>query len=514
MAMVRRFNVSGMCRPDDHYMLFPLLRLPIVRSLVDNKSYFVLHAPRQVGKSTTLLSVAHQLTAAGHYAAVLVSMETGAAFPKDPGAAELAILDDWRRDAHGQLPADLQPPPWPEAAAGSRIAEALEAWTRACRRPLVIFLDEIDALRDESLVSVLRQLRSGFRRRPEAFPWSLALCGMRDVRDYKVQIQESDHLRSASPFNIKDESLTLRNFTAEEMTQLLTQHTSETGQIFMPEALARIFELTQGQPWLVNALARQLVEVVVPDRSHSITAEHVEQAREILIERRDTHIDSLADKLHEPRVRRIIEPILTGDIPSMDVMNDDLMYVRDLGLIIDRPTMRIANPIYQEIIPRFLTYVMQSAITQEASWYKMPGGGLDMVLLLASFQEFFAEQSEAWLQRFDYHEAGPHLILMAFLQRVVNGGGRIRREFAVGSRRADLVVEFGGRRAVLELKLYRGPDTEAEGVAQLSRYLDGLGEAEGHLLIFDRRKGRSWADRIVIKEVGGSGGQRIYVFGM
>src|SRR5205823_10356053 len=130
---------------------------------------------------------------------------------------------------------------------------------------------------------------------------------------------------------------------------------------------------------------------------------------------------------------------------------------------------------------------MQEYLDQRAAYYLRPEGSLDMVLLLASFQEFFAEHSEAWLGRFDYQEAGPHLLLMAFLQRVINGGGRIHREFAVGSGRADLVVEYGGRRGVIELKIRRGERTEQEGLVQLAGYLDRLGETEGHLVLFDRR---------------------------
>jgi hypothetical protein len=102
---------------------------------------------------------------------------------------------------------------------------------------------------------------------------------------------------------------------------------------------------------------------------------------------------------------------------------------------------------------------------------------------------------------------------MAFLQRIVNGGGRITREFAVGSGRADLVVEYGGRRSVIEVKLRAGDDTEKEGLLQLSRYLERLGEQEGHLILFDRRKRVGWADKVFIREAQGTGGQRIYVFG-
>jgi len=237
-------------------MLPIMRRLPTVRQLIDRQSYFVLHAPRQVGKTTSLMALGRELTREGRYASVLVSMEVGAPFSHDVGAAELAILSEWRRAAQADLPPELQPPPWPAEAPGGQIAAGLQAWVKACPRPLVLFLDEIDALQGEALVAVLRQIRAGYPRRPDAFPWSLALVGLRDVRDEKLAsggAPVSSH--SSSPFNIKVESLTLRSFTREEVVELYAEHTGDTGQAFTPEALDRVFELTQGQPWLVNALA-------------------------------------------------------------------------------------------------------------------------------------------------------------------------------------------------------------------------------------------------------------------
>jgi hypothetical protein len=323
------------------------------------------------------------------------------------------------------------------------------------------------------------------------------------VRDYRIRPKVGAGLcaspfalGTASPFNIITESLTLRNFTREEVAELYQQHTAETGQPFAEEALELAFQLTQGQPWLVNALARQLVDKVVPDPTQTIEAAHVEQAKENLILRRDTHLDSLIDKLREERVRRIIEPILVGASMPMDVLNDDLAYVRDLGLVVPSDPVRIANPIYAEVIPRTLTYVMQGNIVHETAWYVRADGSLDMPALLQAFQAFYREHSEFWLARFEFQEAGPHLILMAFLQRIVNAGGTVQREFAIGSGRVDVIVRWGEQVFVIELKIRRSERTEAEGVEQLAEYLERLGVEEGYLVIFDRRKKVGWGRKL------------------
>lgn len=491
---MRFFNTTGPCNPIDHYMLPATARLEAfdIARLLAQKSYFVLHAPRQTGKTTAMLELARQLTAAGDYIGVLVSMEVGAAFPDDIGLAEDAILGDWRQRIRFQLPAALHPPFWKtEAPAGQRIGDFLAEWALAAPRPLVVLLDEIDALQDQVLISVLRQLRSGFNQRPTAFPSSVALIGLRDVRDYKVKSGGSPYLNTPSPFNIAVRSFTLRNFTAAEVGILLGQHTAETGQAFTATAIDRLFELTQGQPWLVNALAKVCVEELVPDVTSPIEVNQINAAKEVLILRRQTHLGQLADKLREERVRRVIEPILAGGVLD-DIPPDDRDYVVDLGLVRRTSgTFAIANPIYGEVIPRVLAGSAQDSLPVIHPIWLNPDGSLNPSRLLDAFLDFWRQHGQPLLQSAPYHEIAPHLVLMAFLHRVVNGNGRIEREYAIGSRRLDLALFYGATRLAMELKVWRDgdPDPLHQGLGQLDLYLSGLGLVTGWLVIFDQRSG-------------------------
>ena len=355
--MTRWFNVAGPCRSDIHYMLPATERLPDVMRLIAQQSYFVLHAPRQTGKTTAMLSLAQELTASGQWTAALLSVEVGAPFSADLDMAEWAILNAWRGTTEWQIPTTLQPPLWPASEVGRRVGAALSAWSQVASRPLVLFLDEIDALQDVVLLSILRQLRDGYPGRPHAFPHALALIGLRDVRDYKVASGGSDSLTTASPFNIKTRSLTMGDFRASDVRDLYAQHTVDTGQIFTSDAIAHAFVLTQGQPWLVNALAKVAVEELAPDPSITITPAIMNHAKDVLIQRQDTHLDSLADRLREPRVRAIIEPLLAGIVPA-ELPADDVQFVQDLGLVRMDPQVGlvIANPIYAAVIPRNLTH--------------------------------------------------------------------------------------------------------------------------------------------------------------
>jgi hypothetical protein len=492
--MSKWFNTAGPCKADIHYMLPPLARLPELPALIEQQNYFVIHAPRQVGKTTAMLALAQELTESGQYTAVMLSVEVGAPFPNEPEKAERAILSAWEDAISFWLPSELpelQPRNYLKKEEDSqRIGKFLRNWADASPRPLVIFIDEIDSLQDQALISVLRQLRDGYPRRPQGFPYSVGLIGMRDVRDYKVKAGGSERLNTASPFNIKVESLTLGNFSFEDVQNLYQQHTDDTGQIFTPEALGRAFELTDGQPWLVNALARQATEFLVKDRTQPITVSIIDQAKDILIQRQDTHLDSLAERLRETRVKNIIEPILAGeDIP--DTPDDDRRFVLDLGLVKRSPLggFVIANPIYREIIPRTLSQGSQDSLPQiQPSWLN-PDGGLNPKQLLNAFLNFWRQHGEPLLRSTPYPEIAPHLVLMAFLHRVVNGGGSLEREYAIGSGRMDICLRYGDVVMGMELKVWRPgkPDPLSAGLSQLDKYLDGLGLQTGWLVIFDRR---------------------------
>lgn len=429
------------------------------------------------------------------------SCETGEPAGDYFALAEAVVLDSIRREASLALPSDLQPPdPWPESAPGVQVRTALTAWAQACPRPLVLFFDEIDALRGESLRSLLRQLRDGYPSAPDSFPAAVALCGLRDVRDYKAAAGDvPGRLGTSSPFNIKDDSLRLGDFTEADMTALYAQHTAETGQVFTAEALARAWEYTAGQPWLVNALAREVIDKMKVPVSEPITVEQIDTAKERLILARATHLDSLLARLYEPRVRRILEPMIAGEPLTHDpAFDDDISYVRDLGLIAKDKPARVANPIYREVIVRVLGSVTEEQITANPRSFVTADGRLDFDRLLREFADFWRENGEILTDRNEYHESAPHLVFMGFLQRLVNGGGHISREYGVGRGRIDLLVQWphtepGGRRAVqreaIELKVWhpRDKDPLPRALTQLDGYLKRLDLDRGTLVIFDRR---------------------------
>jgi hypothetical protein len=256
----------------------------------------------------------------------------------------------------------------------------------------------------------------------------------------------------------------------------------------------------------VNAIANEvIVNTLQSDYTVSVTAAMVSDAVQTIILNRPAHIDSLLERLKEERVSRIIEPMILGEVGQIDRISDDFLYVKDLGLIRhDRGKIEPANPIYAEVIVRTLSWNMQEELREGNNPYHMPrylkNGKMDMDYLLRDFQEFWRENGAIWKARYKYTEAAPHLILMAFLQRVVNGGGHLVREMAAETRRLDLCVVYKGGKYPIELKILRGPRTEREGLTQTAAYMDVLGCREGWLVIFDRDQSKLWEDKIYMRK--------------
>ena len=517
-AIMRKFNTAGPTVAADHYSIEPLERINLndVLNLIDEKRYFVLHAPRQTGKTTCLLALMRYLNNEGSYRAVYVNVEGAQTARNNVESGMRAIISSLAARINisvgdtsflGRVGKLVD-----EYGANGVLQEVLREWTQSDpSRPTVLMIDEIDALVGDTLISVLRQIRSGYADRPEHFPTSVILCGVRDVRDYRIHSGGGEIITGGSAFNIKAKSLNIGNFSQSDIRKLFEQHTVETGQSFAEEIFDKLWDDTAGQPWLVNALGQELCFELpeARDRSLPLTLELYQQAREALIQSRATHLDQLTDKLKEERVHRIVSRILTGDTDIESMPTDDLQYVQDMGLVtVDRP-LRISNAIYREIIPRELIWTTQEmVIYEETPWYVMPDKRLDMTKLLHAFRQFFREHADAWMQQFQYREAGPQLLLQAFLQRVVNGGGRISREYGLGMKRTDLYLEwplddklaFLGplQRVVLELKIQRRglAAALAEGLPQTAGYAATCGADEAHLIIFDRSSGKDWDERI------------------
>ncbi|MDR1165409.1 MAG: hypothetical protein LBO66_05975 [Deltaproteobacteria bacterium] len=419
---------------------------------------------------------------------------------------------------------------------------------RSLDKELVVFFDEADCLGGDPLIKFLSQIRDGYIERvgsvDKTFPRTLALVGMRDIRDYKYKVRSEERSTgSGIPFNIIKQTLTLPDFTEDEIRILYGQHTEATGQAFETNAIKRAWRWTEGQPWLVNALADNIITKRFRyDYSRTVKGDDIDQSAQDLILQNSPHFDSLAERLREPRVRRVIEPVIIGvrNLPA-NVSIDDVGYVKDLGLLKGNPSvfesLRASNPLYGELIVRALTNRLQDKVPVKLANKWMDGTRLDMDGLLRAFQFYWrvnadinekaitkagVPQSQArekiervlsipdLAQKYNVREeiaevitenlTGfatediPHNVLNAFPRRVVNGGASIQRELAVSGKRADIRVIYKDIPYLLELKI-KGAMSVAKSVEQLFGYMDACEAPVGWLLVFDMDFKKLWSEK-------------------
>jgi hypothetical protein len=368
-AIENFFNNAGPQQPANNYTLDSLrhIQLEDLQGLIDQQRYFVLHAPRQTGKTTALYAMMRHYNAGTQYQALYVNIEQAQAAREDVGKAMQSIVSALVDSAKLHLNDDSAQTLWRELVAQSNWGNALTLMLGHLAshdnaqpdspRPLILLIDGMDALIGDALISVLRQIRAGYADRPHAFPQTVILCGMRDVRDYGMHSSATKEISTGGGvFNIKAASIRLANFDEAELNELYQQHTDATGQVFTQGARALAWRYTQGQPWLVNALAYDVTYEMpeMRDTSHPVTEDIMRQAIQRMVRSRPTCLGQLLAKLQEPRVLSVMAPLLAGTFFA-NVPKDDLQYCIDLGLLSrgepgNSNMLRIANDIYREAI--------------------------------------------------------------------------------------------------------------------------------------------------------------------
>jgi hypothetical protein len=341
------------------------------------------------------------------------------------------------------------------------------------------------------------------------FPVSVALVGMRDLKDYLVQSKDGKALNPGSPFNIKEDSILLKNFSEQDVARLFAQRTAETGQEITQEALDYVWEQSQGQPWIVNSLfKRATIKILDYQSTETVELKHVVEARQQMVEARETHLDSLVYRMQDAAVKPVVETVISGEMNmDLNLDNPGVQQAMDLGLVTydTEKGLTISNPIYTEILTRVVNSSMQIMMPPPSNFkWQKPDGSLDMDSLLQEFQQFWRENSEFWEEASVFRESFPHLMLLAFMQRLLNGGGRIDREVAAGSGKMDLYVEYYAYKCIVEVKVLRDKRSYervlAEGLQQIKRYQDRKAPGSPlYLLIFDRRsesRKAAWDERI------------------
>jgi hypothetical protein len=489
---MRKFNITGSIVPELHYYVDLTPQLDKLIALAGEGAYFIINRPRQFGKTTMLKFFAQRLRASGNFAPALFSFQS---FTQRPDITEPEFYNTVAKSVFDELAstADATAAPANDSAVNSR--RDFFAWLgKICgQRKVVLLIDEVDAIPDNVVIGFLANLREMFLerwRRPA--PHAVALAGVHDIKNLQARYRdEKKSLGSASPFNIAIDYV-IPPFSRENIRDYYAQHTADTGQAFDEQVITRVHELTSGYPWLVSVLAKRLVEEVAPDRAVTINIHHLNDAVQRLLRENNTHFDSLIKHAYEPDLQPIVIDLLQGRHYPFTPFDPALNRLALYGVIRAGETNGciIGNRIYEQVLFASFHRVMASQMLGGDATVGVVDaeGRLDFRRVLDKFQAFMKAKGAQIVRSGEFKEATGQLLLLSYLDLLVNGKGWTFKEVQSGEGRIDVVCCYKNQKEIVELKLWYGEQRYDQGLNQLVRYLESESLDHVYLVVFDRRE--------------------------
>jgi len=496
---MRKFNITGKIIPAKHYYVDLAPQIRKLMALAKEGTYFVINRPRQFGKTTLLDFFARALQASKDYSPALISFESfvqrvditdvefysevSQLIVKELGRV-VAIQKEKQRSTIGIINSRRDFFNW------------LSETCRLLSRKLVLLIDEIDAVPENTVIGFLSGLREMFLARDrEPAPHAVCLVGVHDIKNLKARYRkETQSIGSASPFNIAID-YEVPPFSRKNIRQYFMQHTADTGQPFDEKVIDRVHHVTGGHPWLVSMLAKLLVETIAQKRKSKIQLEQVEVAVQKLLATRNPNFASLFKNARKPQFFPVVLDLLNGRQSRYNIQRDDIDLGVKYGIFAEKDgQLIIANLIYvQALYQHFEEDIKDSEVGEIVAGNRLHDkrGRLDFRRVFDKFQDFMKSKGATISKRPEFEEAFGQLLLLSYLDILVNGKGWTFKEVQSGEGRIDVVCCYKNQKEVVELKLWYGERRYETGLSQLVKYLRSENLDHGYLVVFDRREAAS-----------------------
>ncbi len=506
--MAKRFNITGVCVPAQHYMADVSRKFDRIMDMVEAGDYFIINRPRQYGKTTMLFRLNDRLSRSGEYLVFNISFEGlgDTVFRQESRFCQtfLSLLMREMRAAGHKTQADFLREAGERVATLDDLSQAISQFAQANAPKLVVLIDEVDKSSNNQLfVSFLGMLRNKYLRRhlpTDKTFHAVVLAGVHDIKSLKLKLRPDDEQKYNSPWNIAADFKVDMNLYPEEIKPMLDEYAADRGVSINTQAVAeRLFYYTSGYPFLVSKLCKMFDEEMLPDKNtREWTIEDVNTAASHLVTETNVNFDSLIknlennENLYQLTYRIVVEAEQIPFVASDPTISLGAQY----GIFKNGNGLSVHNKIYAEYIAAYMTSKLLTGgksrdLLQYSGAYRAPDGSLDMEKLLSRFQTFMKEEYSK--QDRDFLERQGRLLFLAFLKPILNGHGYSFKEPQISEeRRLDVAITFYQHRYVAELKVWRGEAAHERGLAQLAAYLDQLALERGYLVIFDHGAVKSW----------------------
>jgi hypothetical protein len=511
--MARKFNVTGTCFSEDHYMADVSKKWAQTYEMIESGEYFIINRPRQYGKTTTLYNMAERLTQSGKYLVFNMSFE---GIGDDIFKLETVFSSGFVRllAKYASITAPELEDWLLETSPSINSLELLDKFitkvVNKTDKKVVVLIDEVDKSSNNQLfISFLAMLRNKYLERKTFKTFhSVVLAGVHDIKSLKVKIRQGDEQKYNSPWNIATTFTVNMNLQPDEIQPMLADYMQEQGITMDTQLIAdRLFYLTSGYPFLVSQLCKIIAEdILTKTGAKEWTEADVNKAFQLLIRQRGVaNFDTVIKNLRE--YKDLYNLVYSLIIDGAVVPYNDHDFTTNLGILhgifgqSESGALIIHNRIYREIIADMMisewrtgNLINPKHNTDEfdaISQYYLPNKGLDMQKVLENFQIFMKKEYSG--KNREFLERDGRLIFLAFLKPILNGAGYDFKEPQISEeKRLDVVITYNQHLYVAELKIWRGPVAHEKGLGQLVDYLDILGLDTGYLLIFDTNKKKKW----------------------
>lgn len=511
--MRKKFNTTGLCIPQRHYMVDLSERLYRIKQLVDEGDYFSISRARQYGKTTTLNALAHYLEK--EYLVVSLDFQAlGNSSFENENIFSLTFAEYFLRELEltdCEKPSNLREQlDLLDAAVqkgGSKFAlfhlfRHIASICQAAPKPIILMIDEIDsASNNQVFLDFLAQLRYYYleraKRNMPAFH-SVILAGVYDIRRLKMKIRGEYEHKLNSPWNISADFQVDMSFSFEDIKQMLETYEEDCHTGMDTDTIAQlIYDYTSGYPFLVSRICKMADEEIsmgrdYPGKAVAWTKEGILQAIRRLIAEESTLFESLTEKLDRyPELDRMLHTLLfVGKEIPYNADNEAITFASMLGLIKNQDEKAvITNRIFEtRLYNRFLSMeeLQESDIYNASLWDKnqfVINGHLNMRLILERFVQHFHDIYKDSNEKF-IEESGRKLFLL-YLRPIINGTGNYYIESRTRSMgRTDIIVDYRGEQYIIESKIWRGQEYHNRGEQQIIGYLDDYHKKEGYMLSF------------------------------
>ena len=499
---MRKFNVTGLCTPDEDYMVDISGKVEQIKCLVDRRSYFTINRARQYGKTTTFNELCKAL--ADEYIVISLSFQ-------GLGDEVFASSELFCQSFVRQLVQALQ--------FTSACADYIKEWndsditsfkqlnrhiTKMCEKEnLVLLIDEVDRTSNNRVfLHFIDMLRDKFLARKAKRDYtfhSVILAGVYDIKNIKLKtINEGTYTPTPtegklynSPWNIAVNFNVDMSFSPAEISTMLSSYEADYKTGMNITAIAEeIRSYTNGYPFLVSRICQCIDEELDMDWSHG----GIQRAVKILLEEKNTLFDDIFKNLENNKTLYdfIYDLLILGARKSFTISNPIIDLGHMYGFLEKRDgKVAIANKIFELLMTEHFISKDESTVGGSRigvlQYDVVKDGKFNMELCLRKFAEHYGEIFND--NDTEFLERHGRLLFLSYLKPLINGHGfyHIESQFT-DLRRMDIVVDFGPQQFVIELKLWRGEQYQTDAYSQLCAYLESKHTDTGYLLTFDFRK--------------------------